>query len=263
MTYIQPDKPQDICFLQWRTAKEKDSYDSDIVDEDVSDADSQKGVNKHDLVDQIFPPREWVVDTGELGEQIWTQSISKDLPSRAGIKDTSTMLKVYEEFFGVRKTGICELRSALYVSYFDEALRQIAVINETLGRLLFRVREDLRNTAFVYKMLHERSLTYSGMYSDRSTYEEEMEQEVEYLIKINEAHETKIETLNTWLDKFRENVANRSAQSREMHEISVKSLKRSINQLSEQLNTLAPLMRSGDQAVAGKQQEEEAVVATT
>ncbi|XP_050530581.1 33 kDa inner dynein arm light chain, axonemal-like isoform X2 [Daktulosphaira vitifoliae] len=246
MAYIEPDKPQNICFLQWNIAKEV--IDDNITLDYESDSDSKDNVRSDSrlaFVDKIFPPREWMVKN-ELGEKKWRQTISKKLPTRVDIANTNTMIKVYEEFYGVRKKGICDLRSALYVSYFDEALRHIALIDETLGELLYIIREDLRNTVITYQILHDKTLSYKGMYIEQSLYEQEMVQEIERLTKVNDEYELKIEKMKAELKKFRENTQVRNAHTLEKHQVSVKALTRSVNQLTDQLNTLMPLLKVGE-----------------
>lgn len=48
----------------------------------------------------------------------WRQIISKELPTRSNVFSMITTLKKCEQFYKVKKTGVCEIRSALYNLFF-------------------------------------------------------------------------------------------------------------------------------------------------
>ena len=59
-----------------------------------------------------------------------------------------------------RETGICPVREELYAQAFDEVIRQTTLGCVERGRLLLRVRDEVRMTTAAYQALYESSVAF-------------------------------------------------------------------------------------------------------
>lgn len=55
-----------------------------------------------------------------------------------------------------RDNGICPVREELYTQYFDEIIRQVTINSAERGRLLHKVKEEIKLTISAYQTLYQR-----------------------------------------------------------------------------------------------------------
>ncbi|KAG7155963.1 33 kDa inner dynein arm light chain, axonemal-like [Homarus americanus] len=93
-----------------------------------------------EILNLILPPREWEeeVDVQQLQEQL--------------------DLRLQEQ--AAFETGICPVRRQLYTQCFDELIRQVTINCAERGLLLYRVRDEIRETLDAYQRLYTSSCAY-------------------------------------------------------------------------------------------------------
>eukprot|EP01062_Namystynia_karyoxenos_P060531 TRINITY_DN5215_c0_g1_i1.p2 TRINITY_DN5215_c0_g1~~TRINITY_DN5215_c0_g1_i1.p2 ORF type:complete len:251 (+),score=94.86 TRINITY_DN5215_c0_g1_i1:95-847(+) len=112
-------------------------------------------VQTQDILNSVFPPREWDSDG-----QKWVQQTSAAPATRLDVINLQERLDAELKRRQARDTGVCEVRAELYEQTFDELIRQVAVDNAERGLLLLRARDDLRHTVQAYRTLFDSSVAF-------------------------------------------------------------------------------------------------------
>eukprot|EP00659_Diplonema_papillatum_P000429 gene429-624_t len=105
--------------------------------------------NPHDVLHMVLPPR-------QLGKT-WVQMVSEEAPTRAAVRELTTLFEFRLKDSRAKPSGICDVRSIIYGMCFDELIRQITVDCPERGLLLMRIRDELRMTTDAYRTLYEAS----------------------------------------------------------------------------------------------------------
>lgn len=108
-----------------------------------------------DMLEAMFPPREWVEESG-----IWMQHVSKEPSSRPSVIALQEALDKRLRERKARETGICPVREELYGQCFDELIRHVTIDQPERGLLLMRVRDELKVSLDAYRTLYDSSVVF-------------------------------------------------------------------------------------------------------
>jgi dynein light intermediate chain len=90
----------------------------------------------------------------------WVQRISSTPATRIDVAALAEALDQRLQQRQARETGICPVREELYAQAFDEVIRQTTLGCVERGRLLLRVRDEVRMTTAAYQALYESSVAF-------------------------------------------------------------------------------------------------------
>ncbi|XP_040021071.2 33 kDa inner dynein arm light chain, axonemal [Gasterosteus aculeatus] len=121
----------------------------------TSEAAEAPGQGIQEILNRIFPPREWME-----GNQLWVQQVSSAPFTRADIIQLEELLDRRLQQSQARGTGICPQRTALSFQCFDELIRQVTIECAERGALLLMVRDQIQMTFGVYQALNEGSMAF-------------------------------------------------------------------------------------------------------
>ncbi|KAK8882622.1 28 kDa inner dynein arm light chain, axonemal [Tritrichomonas musculus] len=108
-----------------------------------------------EVLDAMLPPRKTV----ENGQTL-IQFVSIAPATRSDVVKLQTQLDSLLQQRKARNTGICPIRSELYAQCFDEIIRQITIDCSARGKLLVKVRDELRMTIQSYQSLYESAIAW-------------------------------------------------------------------------------------------------------
>ncbi|KAL6109579.1 dnali1 [Pungitius sinensis] len=121
----------------------------------TSEAADAPGQGIQEILNRIFPPREWME-----GNQRWVQQVSSAPFTRADVIHLAELLDRRLQQSQARDTGICPQRRELYSQCFDELIRQVTIECTERGALLLMVRDEIQMTFAVYQALNEGSTAF-------------------------------------------------------------------------------------------------------
>lgn len=190
-----------------------------------------------DILNSILPPREWTEDG-----QLWVQYVSSTPATRLDVINLQEELDRKLQQRQARETGICPVREELYSQCFDELIRQVTINCAERGLLLLRVRDEIRMTIAAYQTLYESSVAF-GM--RKALQAEQGKADMESKIKQLEAEkkdfERQIQDLKAKCEAIEKRESERRALEEKKHAEEVAFLKKSNQQLKQQLESvLAP-----------------------
>jgi len=195
----------------------------------VGKADNQKQTDE--ILNQILPPQQWEADGG-----LWVQRVSSQPATRSDVIQVTTLLEQRLRERQARETGICPVRRELYQQAFDELIRQVTIECAERGLLLLRVRDEISMTLSAYQTLYQSSVAF-GM---RKALQAEQGKH-EMLEKIDTLEEEKLNLERTVADlkakceAIERREAERRQQDDKKHQDEIQFLKRSVQQLKQQL----------------------------
>ena len=108
-----------------------------------------------EVLDQMLPPRHFKQDGQNL-----VQFVSIAPATRSDVVKLQGQLDSLLQQRKARNTGICPTRSELYAQCFDEIIRQITIDCSARGKLLVRVRDELRMVISTYQQLYESAVAW-------------------------------------------------------------------------------------------------------
>jgi dynein light intermediate chain len=109
-----------------------------------------------ELLDRIVPPQLF----SDGANKQWVQRISSTPATRIDVAALAEALDQRLQQRQARETGICPVREELYAQAFDEVIRQTTLGCVERGRLLLRVRDEVRMTTAAYQALYESSVAF-------------------------------------------------------------------------------------------------------
>lgn len=192
-------------------------------------ADNQKQTDE--ILNKILPPQQWEKDGG-----LWVQRVSSQPATRMDVIQVTTFLDQRLRERQARETGICPVRRDLYQQAFDELIRQVTIECAERGLLLLRVRDEINMTLAAYQTLYESSVAF-GM---RKALQAEHGKH-EMLEKIAELQDEKVNLernvadLKAKCEAIERREAERRQQDDKKHQDEIAFLKRSVQQLKNQL----------------------------
>lgn len=187
-----------------------------------------------DVLDSIFPPREFTQEAEDL-----IQYVSTAPANRNDVIELQGQLEELLKQRKARETGICPVRSELYGQCFDEIIRQVTIDCSARGLLLVRVRDELRTTIAAYQALYESAINWGmrkavTVEAGKDAVEEENRQlkEEKKMLELKAAElQAKIEAIEKREEDYR-------IQKEKEHQEEAAFLKRQTTQLKAQLEQM-------------------------
>eukprot|EP00002_Diphylleia_rotans_P016984 TRINITY_DN32_c0_g1_i11.p1 TRINITY_DN32_c0_g1~~TRINITY_DN32_c0_g1_i11.p1 ORF type:complete len:249 (-),score=65.27 TRINITY_DN32_c0_g1_i11:454-1200(-) len=190
-----------------------------------------------DILNAILPPREWVEDG-----QLWVQHVSSTPATRLDVLNLQEQLDLKLQQRQARETGICPVRQELYAQSFDEIIRQVTINCAERGLLLLRIRDEIRMTISAYQTLYESSIAF-GMRKALQAEQgrADMETKISQLESDKKDLERQVQDLKAKCEAIEKRESERRAIEEKKHSEEIAFLKRTNQQLKQQLETiLAP-----------------------
>ncbi|MBN3290284.1 ERCC2 helicase, partial [Polypterus senegalus] len=113
------------------------------------------GRNESEVLDDIFPPREWTENN-----KLWVQHVSTAPCNRMDVVNLQEQLDLLLFQRGARELGLCSVRRELFSQCFDELLRQVTITCVERGMLMMRVQDEIEMTIAAYQTLYESGTIY-------------------------------------------------------------------------------------------------------
>lgn len=187
-----------------------------------------------EILTSILPPLQWEADGG-----LWVQKVSSQPATRSDVIQATTLLDQRLRERQARETGICPVRRELYQQAFDELIRQVTIECAERGLLLLRVRDEINMTLSAYQTLYQSSVAF-GM---RKALQAEQGKH-EMLEKIDNLNEEKLNLersvadLKAKCEAIERRELERRSQDEKKHTDEIQFLKRSVQQLKQQLEMI-------------------------
>jgi len=192
-------------------------------------ADNQKQTDE--ILNSILPPQQWEAEGG-----LWVQRVSSQPATRSDVIQVTTLLDQRLRERQARETGICPVRRELYQQGFDELIRQVTIECAERGLLLLRVRDEINMTLAAYQTLYQSSVAF-GM--RKALQAEQGKHEMLETIDTLESEKLNLERAVADLKAKCEAIERREAERRQQddkkHQDEIQFLKRSVQQLKQQL----------------------------
>mmetsp|Transcript_56906 Transcript_56906/g.116469 ORF Transcript_56906/g.116469 Transcript_56906/m.116469 type:complete len:242 (+) Transcript_56906:169-894(+) len=187
-----------------------------------------------DILNSILPPREWTEDG-----QLWVQYVSSTPATRLDVINLQEELDRKLQQRQARETGICPVREELYSQTFDELIRQVTINCAERGLLLLRVRDEIRMTISAYQTLYESSVAF-GMRKALQAEQgkSDMENRIVQLEAEKKDLERQIQDLKAKCEAIEKRESERRQLDEKKHAEEVQFLKRTNQQLKNQLETI-------------------------
>lgn len=191
--------------------------------------DNQKQTDE--ILNSILPPQQWEADGG-----LWVQRVSSQPATRSDVIQVTTQLDQRLRERQARETGICPVRRDLYQQAFDELIRQVTIECAERGLLLLRVRDEISMTLAAYQTLYQSSVAFGmrkALQAEQGKHE--MLERIERLEEEKLSLERNVADLKAKCEAIERREAERRQQDDKKHQDEIQFLKRSVQQLKQQL----------------------------
>ena len=194
--------------------------------------------------------REWTITSSDGKEENWKQSLNK---APAGADDVTNLARQLDQLLIEKKarvnvkdqtTNICPIREDIYNDCFDELCRQVAVEDVEQGKLLTRLRDEMRLTLDAHKTLCYNSLLLNmkkEISNKQITDETNIESHCSLLVSQNLELENEISELRTVLENIEKNDTERRNNDERKHKEEIDYLRyqhQQSDQFLKQLNAM-------------------------
>merc|ERR1712131_127236 len=190
--------------------------------------DSQKA---EDILPKILPPIIF-----EKDGQLWNQKVSATPATRLDVERLVKQLDKKLLQRQARETGICPVRRELYQQAFDELIRQVTIECAERGLLLLRVRDEISMTLSAYQTLYQSSVAFGmrkALQAEQGKHE--MLEKIDTLESEKLNLERTVADLKAKCEAIERREAERRQQDDKKHQDEIQFLKRSVQQLKQQL----------------------------
>jgi len=198
----------------------------------MSNRNSQKQEQKTDeILNELLPPQQWEAEGG-----LWVQRVSSQPATRSEVKQVTTLLDQRLRERQARETGICPVRRELYQQVFDELIRQVTIECSERGLLLLRVRDEINMTLAAYQTLYQSSVAFGmrkALQAEQGKHE--MLEKIDQLESEKLNLERQVADLKAKCEAIERREAERRQQDDKKHQDEIQFLKRSVQQLKQQL----------------------------
>ncbi|XP_022171924.1 33 kDa inner dynein arm light chain, axonemal-like [Myzus persicae] len=221
------------------------NYVEDITDVEEQNNDDEKDDCRKSILDEIFPPRVWTRVDNNNKLITLRQTISREPSNRDGVFKMIVILNNLEKFYSFKQKGLCETRNSVYNFFFDEVLRQVIIMDEDLGAILFRIHNEFKNMIFILKCMYDKAVEANDLTRRSSEIDPELYKEVEDLTRINNELIIKCRhSKQRHLERLKKKESGEDYKfliSLKMkHKMLMNYIKRSSEQLKEQMSMMAP-----------------------
>lgn len=187
-----------------------------------------------EILTSILPPLQWEADGG-----LWVQKVSSQPATRSEVIQATTLLDQRLRERQARETGICPVRRDLYQQVFDELIRQVTIECAERGLLLLRVRDEINMTLAAYQTLYQSSVAFGmrkALQAEQGKHE--MLEKIDNLNDEILSLERNVADLKAKCEAIERRELERRAQDEKKHTDEIQFLKRSVQQLKQQLEMI-------------------------
>lgn len=196
--------------------------------------DEQDEQLTREVLDAMLPPRKTVEDGQTL-----IQYVSIAPATRSDVVKLQTQLDNLLQQRKARNTGICPIRSELYAQCFDEIIRQITIDCSARGKLLVRVRDELRMTIQSFQSLYESAIAWGMRKVIRvEQLKDAIEEENQTLREEKRSLETKVSDLTGKIQFLEKNSVEVRKELEKQFAEEIAVLKRQNAQIKAQLDNM-------------------------
>merc|ERR1719411_929083 len=209
------------------TSKKFTAKDAEVQKKPSTDAQRQTD----EILNSILPPQQWEADGG-----LWVQKVSSQPATRSEVIQATTLLDQRLRERQARETGICPVRRELYQQAFDELIRQVTIECAERGLLLLGVRDEINMTLAAYQTLYQSSVAFGmrkALQAEQGKHE--MLEKISKLEEENLAKERVVADLKAKCEAIERREQERRQQDDKKHQDEIQFLKRSVQQLKQQL----------------------------
>ncbi|XP_054631542.1 axonemal dynein light intermediate polypeptide 1-like isoform X2 [Dunckerocampus dactyliophorus] len=183
-----------------------------------SAAESSRQQNE-DILNLIFPPREWME-----GNQLWVQQVSSAPCTRADVVNLEELLDRKLQQRRAIETGICPVRRELYTQCFER------------GHLLLRVRDEIQMTIAAYQTFYESSVVFGMRKALQAEQDKvDMEKRIAELEKEKQELEKELRDEKAKCDAIEKTEEEKHEVQEKKYTEQIQFLKRTNQQLKAQL----------------------------
>ncbi|OHS97740.1 hypothetical protein TRFO_35985 [Tritrichomonas foetus] len=210
-------------------AKKVDNKTATLTGDDEQDEQLTR-----EVLDAMLPPRKTV----ENGQTL-IQFVSIAPATRSDVVKLQTQLDSLLQQRKARNTGICPIRSELYAQCFDEIIRQITIDCSARGKLLVRVRDELRMTIQSYQSLYESAIAWGMRKVIRvEQLKDAIEEENQTLREEKRSLDTKVNDLTAKIQFLEKNSVEVRTEMEKQFAEEIAVLKRQNAQIKAQLDNM-------------------------
>lgn len=193
---------------------------------------NDRGVDRtEDILNSMFKPREWTKD-GEL----WIQRVSSTPATRLEVTSLRDALDRGLKERRANETGICSVREGLYAEAFDEIIRQVTIGCSDRGKLLLRLRDELRMTNEAYRNLYESSIAFGIRKALVARHEkEDLTAQIGKMSAEKEDLERQVEQLANQISNVQKKESTRRDEEKARHEEEINKYKEKNRRIQETL----------------------------
>lgn len=212
----------------------KSEAGNDILSGSSNQKASSDTKQTDEILTSILPPLQWEADGG-----LWVQKVSSQPATRSDVIQATTLLDQRLRERQARETGICPVRRELYQQAFDELIRQVTIECAERGLLLLRVRDEINMTLSAYQTLYQSSVAFGmrkALQAEQGKHE--MLDKIENLNDEKLNLERAVADLKAKCEAIERRELERRSQDEKKHTDEIQFLKRSVQQLKQQLEMI-------------------------
>ncbi|XP_045107633.1 33 kDa inner dynein arm light chain, axonemal-like isoform X2 [Portunus trituberculatus] len=190
-----------------------------------------------EILNLILPPREW-----EEEGQLWVQAVSTTPATSVDVQQLQEELDLRLQEQSAFETGICPVRRELYTQCFDELIRQVTINCAERGLLLYRVRDEIRETLDAYQRLYTSSCAYGvrkALMAEEHKVKvgarcEELRAQVRELQHLATSLRQEIEQVEKEAQQARQAEADKHEETKRVHQARIEILKKKLESIIKQ-----------------------------
>lgn len=216
------------------TAQKNEQGASDVLSGNQKSGNAESSRQTDEILNSILPPQQWEADGG-----LWVQRVSSQPATRSDVIQVTTLLDQRLRERQARETGICPVRRELYQQGFDELIRQVTIECAERGLLLLRIRDEINMTLAAYQTLYQSSVAFGmrkALQAEQGKHE--MREKIDNLEDEKLGLERQVADLKAKCEAIERREAERRQQDDKKHQDEIQFLKRSVQQLKQQLEMI-------------------------
>eukprot|EP01002_Notosolenus_urceolatus_P006120 NODE_2631_length_1073_cov_19.825195_g2192_i0.p1 GENE.NODE_2631_length_1073_cov_19.825195_g2192_i0~~NODE_2631_length_1073_cov_19.825195_g2192_i0.p1 ORF type:complete len:305 (-),score=31.72 NODE_2631_length_1073_cov_19.825195_g2192_i0:62-976(-) len=189
-----------------------------------------------ELLNKIFPPREWTDEQGVA----WIQRVLASPPNKSDVVYVQQQL---ESRLAGRNAmpigGICPVRHETISDALDDVIRQVTISTAERGLLLCRIRDEMRLTEAAYQRVFDNISSLSMRRTLLSARGKALKKELESVLTENDTIEHDIRELKAQMLTLEERDKERAHIDEKRHVEETSFLRKSTAQLTSEAKRLS------------------------
>ncbi|XP_029694808.1 axonemal dynein light intermediate polypeptide 1 isoform X1 [Takifugu rubripes] len=176
------------------------------------------------------------------GNDLWMQQVSSAASTREDVIKLGELLDTELQQRRAREKGICPIRRELYSQCFDELIRQEIINCPERGLLLFLIRDEIQMNIAAHKTLYESGIAFGLRETLRAEQgKADTEKRISDLEEENEELKKQLAEKRAKYDTAEKRAIGRQQLEEKRHNDEIQALKRTIQQLKDQIKAILAL----------------------